>query len=170
MGCATSHRQLACACTRRRNRRAPTSHGRREIPLHYCLQPIEKYDSDSSTVCSEEEVGDEDDEENGSWLVSTHYARAAADVPRTDVLSALMLHVRPPFLCLSFTDGARQLLGFGLGPIQGFDAWFAVVHLSGVYVSLHDGWYALLSGTLPVLPSAGRSQLVVVVVVRIVCN
>ena len=114
-------------------------------------------------------MGDEDDEENGSWLVSTHYARAAADVPRT-VLSALMLHLRPPFLCLSFTDGARQLLGFGLGPIQGFDAWFAVVHLSGVYVSLHDGWHALLSGTLPVLPSAGRSQLVVVVVVRIVCN
>jgi hypothetical protein len=32
-----------------------------------------------------------------------------------------------------------------------------VVHLGGVCVSLHDGWRALLGGTLPVLPSAGRA-------------
>ena len=110
---------------------------------------------------SEEEVGDED--EDGAWLVNAHFARAAADVPRTDVLSALVLHLRPPLLpfpCLFFTDGARQLLRFGLGPIQPIDARFAVVHLAGVCVSLYDsdGCRALLGGTLPVLPSVGRAQ------------
>ena len=59
---------------------------------------------------------------------------------------------------MSFTDGARQLLGFELGPNQRFDARFAVMHLGGVCVSLHDGWGALLGGTLPVLPSADRAQ------------
>ena len=53
---------------------------------------------------SAEEVGDEE-EEDGARLVSAHYAHAAADVPRTDVLSALMLHLGPPFcllrVCLS---------------------------------------------------------------------
>ena len=112
MGCATSHRQLgsparcalcACACTRGRNRRTPTSYGRREISPHDCLQQVEKYDSDFSCVCSEEEVRDEDGD--GARLASTHCARAAADVPRTGVLSTLMLHLCPPFsllrVCLS---------------------------------------------------------------------
>jgi hypothetical protein len=103
------------------------------------LQQVEKYDFDSSSVCSEEEVRDEEEEEeDGARLVSAHYARAAADVPRTDVLSNLTSSLLPS-PCLSFTDGARQLLGFGLGPIQHFDERFPVVHLGGVCVSLHDG-------------------------------
>ena len=114
MDCATSHRQLgpparraqcACACTLRRHRRVPTLSGRRGITLHDCLQQLEKYDSDSSSVCSEEEVGDENENEDSARLVSAHYARAAADVPRTDVLSALMHHLSPPscllLVCLS---------------------------------------------------------------------
>jgi hypothetical protein len=72
--------------------------GRRGKPLHDCLQQVEKYDSDSSGHRSESEVGNE--EEGGAQLASAHYARAAADVPRTDALSALMLHLRPPFCLL----------------------------------------------------------------------
>ena len=53
---------------------------------------------DFSSVCSEEEVGDEGEEEDGALLVSAHYACAAADVPRTDVLSALVHHLRPSLL------------------------------------------------------------------------
>jgi hypothetical protein len=41
-----------------------------------------------------------DDDEDGAWLESVHYAHAAADVPRTDMLSALMLHLHPPFCLL----------------------------------------------------------------------
>ena len=102
-------------------------------PLHDYLQQVEKYDNDSSSVFIEEGVGDEDEDEDvdSARLVSAQYARAVADVPRTDVLSALMLHLCPPScllrVCLS-KDGARQLLGFGRGPIQHFDARFAVVH------------------------------------------
>ena len=59
-------------------------------PLHDCLRQVEKYDSDSSRVCSEEVVGD-DEEEDGARLVSARHAHAAAGVPWTDVLSALML-------------------------------------------------------------------------------
>ena len=61
------------------------SYSRRGISLReYLLQQVEKYDSDSSSVCSEEEVGydDKDEEEDGAQLVSAHYALAAADVPR----------------------------------------------------------------------------------------
>ena len=89
------------------------------------------------------------------------YAGAAADVLRTDVLSdsqASLTSSLLPSPCLSFTDGARQLLGFGLGLVQRVDARLAVVHLGGVCMSLHDGWRTLLGGTLPVLPSAGRAQ------------
>jgi hypothetical protein len=87
----------------------------RGIPLRDCLQQVEKYDN-SSGVCNEEDK----EEEDGARLVSAHYARAAADVLQTDVLSALMLHLRPPFcllrVCLSqMTHG--QLFEFGLGPI-----------------------------------------------------
>ena len=63
-----------------------------------------------------------------------------------------------PSPCLSFTDGALQLLGFGIGPMQRFDVWFAVVHLGGVCMSLHDELCILLGGTLPVLLSAGRAK------------
>ena len=42
--------------------------------------------------------------------------------------------------------------------MQRFDAWFAVVHLGGVCVSLHDELRILLGGTLPVLLSAGRAK------------
>ena len=59
--------------------------------LRDCLQQVEKYDSDSSGVFSEEEVGNEDEDEDGAQLVSAHYARAAADVPWTDALSVLVL-------------------------------------------------------------------------------
>ena len=55
---------------------------------------------------SEEEVGDEDEDEHGTWLVSTHYTRAAPYVPRTYVLPALTSSIfSSP--CLSFTYGAR---------------------------------------------------------------
>ena len=54
---------------------------RRGITLHDCLQQVEKYDSDSSSVRSEEAAGDDQEEEDGTCLVSAHYARAAADVP-----------------------------------------------------------------------------------------
>jgi hypothetical protein len=60
----------ACTYARRRHRRAPTSYGRHGIPLRDCLQQVEKYDSDSSSVCIEEEVGDEDADEDGARLVS----------------------------------------------------------------------------------------------------
>ena len=85
---------------------------------------------------SEEELGDDD--EDVARLVSAHFARAAAEVPRTDLLSAVVLHLQHPllpFLCLFFTDGARQLFRFGLGPIQPLDVRFAVVHLGGVCIS-----------------------------------
>ena len=133
------------------------SYSRRGISLReYLLQQVEKYDSDSSSVCSEEEVGDDDkeEEEDGAQLVSAHYALAAADAPWcfTDVLPFA-------FSMSVFHRWRTALLGFGLGPIQHVDARFAVVHLGGVCVSLQDGWRVLLGGTLPVLPSAGgRAQ------------
>jgi hypothetical protein len=46
----------------------------------------------------------EEEEEDGAQVTSAHYARAAADVPRTDALSALMLHLTSSVLlspCLS---------------------------------------------------------------------
>jgi hypothetical protein len=91
------------------------------------------------------------------------HARAAADLPRTDVLSALNASLTSSLLpspCLSFTDGARQLLGFGLGPIQRVDVRFAVVHLGGCACPCTTGGRTLLGGTWPVLrlPSAGRAQ------------
>ena len=67
--------------------------------LRDCLQFIENYNSDSSNVCSEEEVGDDEDED-GAWLVSTQYVQATADISRTDTFSALILHLRPPFCLL----------------------------------------------------------------------
>ena len=62
------------------------------------------------------------------------YAYAAADVLRTDVLYALMLHLRPPFCLLCVCPSQMELLGFGLGPIQHTDIWFGGVHLGGVRV------------------------------------
>jgi hypothetical protein len=149
--------------------KAPTSYGRRGIPLYDCLQQVEKYDTDSSSVCSQEEVGDEDEDEGGA-----HYTRAAADVPRTDVLFCSHTSLSSSLLpspCLSFTDGARQLLGFRLGPIRRADARFAVVHLGGVCVSLTPcttgGAPCLLERCLWCRQRVGRS-LIVVIVVRIV--
>ena len=63
---------------RRRHRRAPTSYGWRGIPLCDCLQQVEKYDLDSSG-CSEGEVGDNEEKEDGVQLVSTHNADCSMD-------------------------------------------------------------------------------------------
>ena len=75
------------------------------------LQQVEKYDSDSSGDCSEEEVGDEE-EEDGARLVSAQYVSGCCR-RFTDCVfcSALMLRLRHPFgLSRVFTDVARQLL------------------------------------------------------------
>ena len=132
-----------------------------------CLQQVEKYDSGSSSVCSEE---DEEEEEDGLRLVSAHYARAAADVPWTDVLSALMLRSHPPF-CLLNVCLSQMMFGISLSSdlaqFGSVDARFAVVHLGGVCVSLRDGWRALVEHCLYRSQRVGRS-LVVAVVVRIV--
>ena len=89
-------------------------------------------------------MGDDDDEEDGAQLVSAQPTLVLLQTFRGLTCFLLsMLHLRPLFLpspCLSFTDGARQLLGFGLGPIQRVDVRSAVAHLGGVCVLLHDGW------------------------------
>ena len=48
--------------------RSETASKDSDVPLRDCLQQVEKYDSDSSSVYSEEEVGDEDEEEDGMHL------------------------------------------------------------------------------------------------------
>ena len=100
-----------------------------------------------------------------SWTTTCHFSVSQLNVQRqrgtgfaSEIVKSSLTSSLLPSPRLFFTDGARQLLGFGLGPIQCFDARFAVVHLGGVCVSLHDGWRALLGGTLPLLPSAGRAQ------------
>ena len=74
---------------------------------HLCvalLRPLVQwqYDPSSSGDCSKGKVGNDDEELDGAQLV--HYAHAAADVPRTDALSALILQLRHSVLpspCLS---------------------------------------------------------------------
>jgi hypothetical protein len=54
---------------------------------------------DSSSVCSEEEVGDEDDEEDGAWRVSAQPTLALLQTFRGLTCFLLsMLHLRPLFL------------------------------------------------------------------------
>ena len=84
--CPPHRMPCACICSRTRHRRAPTSYCQCGIPLHDFLQQFEKYNSDSSGDCSGEEVGDEEEEEDGARLVSAQYVRAVADVSRTALL------------------------------------------------------------------------------------
>ena len=58
----------------------------------------------------------------------------------------MLLHLRHPFgLIRAFADVAQQLLEFGLSSVGvRFVDWFAVELVSGMCVSLHDGWRALL--------------------------
>ena len=63
---------------RRWRQRATTSYGHHGIPLCDCLQQVEKYDLDSSG-CSEGEVGDNEEKEDGVQLVSTHNADRSMD-------------------------------------------------------------------------------------------
>ena len=131
LGSPARRTPCACACARRRHRRAPTSYGRRGILLRDCLQRVEKYDFDSSGVCSEEELGDEEEDEAGARLASAYYARAAADVPWTDVLSAPMLHLCAPF-CLLHVCLLQMAHGSSLDSgLAQSSVWtrFAVVHL-----------------------------------------
>ena len=65
-----------------------------------------------SKYCSKdsEEVGEDEEEEDGAWLVSMHNAYTAADVPWTYMLPSLssLISSLLPSPCLSFTDGALQ--------------------------------------------------------------
>ena len=109
------------------------------------LQQVEKYDSDSSGDCREEEVGDEEEEDGRAASKCTIRFGLLQTFSRT-AFSALMLRLRHPFgLIVSFAEVARQLLEFELSSVDArFVDWFAVELVGGMCVSLRDGWRALL--------------------------
>jgi hypothetical protein len=97
MDCVTSQRQLGPPAPPRAVRIC--MHSETASKGSDVVRPA--WDTRSTTpILPVSAVGDDDEDEDGARLESAHYAHAAADVPRTDMLSALMLHLRPPFCLL----------------------------------------------------------------------